>query len=593
MFRIRRVYDDTLAIDRQVIAQVQGILRAQFPGMPDRDIAKLPKQLKNPLKYRFRSILFVADDQRGRVKGFALLLHAPDLHFCYLDTIAVDERRIGGGIGGALYEQVRREAASLADIGLFFECLPDDPALCRDPAILRTNRARLRFYERYGARPIVNTAYETPLKPEDDCPPYLVYDPLDREEPLPADRVRLIVRAVLERKYGRLCPPGYIDHVVNSFRDDPVGLREPRYVKPSLPALRARGVSSIVERIALVVNDEHAIHHVHERGYVESPVRIGRILKGIEKTGLFDRLPRHPFSERWIRQVHDGSFVDYLKRMCAHLEPDRSVYPYVFPIRNAARPPKELPVRAGYYCIDTFTPLNRNAYLAAKGAVDCALTAAQAVLQGYRLAYALVRPPGHHAERRAFGGFCYFNSAAVAAHYLSRHGKVAVLDVDYHHGNGTQNIFYERADVLTISIHGHPSFAYPYFSGFRDERGAGEGKDFNVNHPLPEHVDGKAHREVLARALRRIVRFDTQFLVLALGLDTAKGDPTGSWSLVPGDFEAMGSIIGELRFPTLVVQEGGYRMRSLGGNARSFFEGLWKGMHGNEKNTGKRGRVER
>ncbi len=134
-----------------------------------------------------------------------------------------------------------------------------------------------------------------------------------------------------------------------------------------------------------------------------------------------------------------------------------------------------MPVRAGYYCIDTFTPLNRNAYTAAKGAVDCALTAASQILTGYRISYALVRPPGHHAESKVFGGFCYFNSSAMAANYLSVHGRVAVLDVDYHHGNGTQDIFYQRDDVLTVSIHGHPSFAYPYFSGFSEETGEEKG----------------------------------------------------------------------------------------------------------------------
>jgi hypothetical protein len=146
------------------------------------------------------------------------------------------------------------------------------------------------------------------------------------------------------------------------------------------------------------------------------------------------------------------------------LEVKESVYPYVFPIRNVARPPKDLAVRAGYYCIDTFTPLNHNAFPVAARAVDCAMTAAQRVLEGARVAYALVRPPGHHAERRSFGGFCYLNSAAVAANYLSGYGRVAMLDVDYHHGNGQQTIFYRRADVLTVSLHGHPSFAYPYFT---------------------------------------------------------------------------------------------------------------------------------
>ena len=190
-----------------------------------------------------------------------------------------------------------------------------------------------------------------------------------------------------------------------------------------------------------------------------------------------------------------------------------------------------------------------------------------------------MRPPGHHAERRTFGGFCYLNSTAVAAHYLSDFGKVAILDIDYHHGNGQQDIFYERADVLTISIHGHPRLAYPYFSGFEDERGQGPGEGFNLNFPLPEIVEGPRYREVLHKALRRIESFQPTFLVVALGLDTAKRDPTGSWSLRASDFEANGALIGALKLPTLVVQEGGYNTRNLGVNVRRFFGGLWSGMH--------------
>ncbi|HVO84643.1 MAG TPA: histone deacetylase family protein [Syntrophobacteria bacterium] len=333
-------------------------------------------------------------------------------------------------------------------------------------------------------------------------------------------------------------------------------------------------------KIALVVNEGHALHHIHDRGYVESPARIPAILRGISQTGLFTKLEPRRFSDRKIKAVHDSRFVNDLKRTCAAVEPRRSVYPYIIPIRNAHRPPRDLSLRAGYYAIDTFTPLHGNAYRAARGAVECALTAARSLLHGYRLAYALVRPPGHHAERRTFGGFCYLNSTAIAAHYLSARGRVAVLDVDYHHGNGTQEIFYERSDVFTISIHGHPRFAYPYFSGFAAERGRGVGVGYNLNIPLPESVTGDDYRQALARALRRLKRFDPHVLVVALGLDPAKDDPTGSWLLQAKDFEANGHMIGSFRVPTLVVQEGGYRVRSLGTNARHFFLGLWQGSTG-------------
>jgi acetoin utilization deacetylase AcuC-like enzyme len=240
----------------------------------------------------------------------------------------------------------------------------------------------------------------------------------------------------------------------------------------------------------------------------------------------------------------------------------------------------DLSMRAGYYCIDTFTPLHRNAWAAARGAVDCALTAAAAIEGGRHLAYALVRPPGHHAERRSFGGFCYLNSNAIAANFLSRNGRVAILDVDYHHGNGQQQIFWQRDDVLTISIHGHPRFAYPYFSGFAEERGEDAGAGFNLNLPLPEAADGARYRDALDQALGRIRRFRPTYLVVALGLDTGKSDPTGTWALEGRDFEANGLRIGSLRLPTLVVQEGGYRTRTLGSNARRFFEGLHAAIYG-------------
>jgi len=579
MFRIRRIYDDVLPVNREAIARVQAILRAQFPALAEKDVRKLPEQLRNPLKYRFRSILYVADDQRGRVKGFALLLHEPELRFGYLEYISAAEKMTGRGIGGALYERLREEALALGTLGLFFECLPDDPALCRDPETLRQNRARLKFYEKYGARPFAGTAYETPVKPGEDNPPYLVFDDLGQGGLPSREEARGIVRAILERKYAHLCPRPYIEMVVDSFRDDPVRLRDFRYIRREAPLPVGRALPED-QRIALVVNDRHDIHHVRERGYVESPVRIRSIRREIERSGLFEEVPVRRFSEKHIRAVHAADFVDYLQAVCARLQPGEAVYPYVFPIRNVARPPRERAVRAGYFCIDTFTPLTRNAYLAAKRAVDCSLTCARHLLAGRRLAYALVRPPGHHAESRVFGGFCYFDNCAVAAHYLSAFGRVAVLDIDYHHGNGTQEIFYGRSDVLTVSLHGHPRFAYPYFSGFEDERGAGEGTGSNLNLPLPEQLDGAGYRQALERAIKRIGRFRPQFLVVALGLDTAKGDPTGTWSLVAADFAENGRMIGRLGLPTLIVQEGGYDSRVLGGNARHFFAGLWEGAFG-------------
>ncbi len=580
MFRIHKIFDVTTSTNRQLLSQVQAMLRVQFNALSEKDIAKLPAQLANPMKYRFRSILLVAEDGHATVRGFAMLLHAPDLNFCYLDYICAGRGETGRGIGGALYERVREEALQLGVVGIFLECLPDDPALSPDPAIRKQNAARLKFYERFGARPLANTAYETPLTNDATDPPYLVFDNLGQKPGLSRDKTRNIVRAVLERKYANVCPPEYVDKIVKSIKDNPVQMREPRYLKNSETPAKNRPKQ---RRIALIINAGHSIHHVNDRGYVEAPVRIASITKELDKTDYFEALAPRKFGVSVIEKVHKPEFVQFLQKACANVPPGKSVYPYVFPSRNRARPPKELPLRAGYYCIDTFTPLNANAYKAARGAVDCTMTGADWLLGGGRAAYALVRPPGHHAETEAFGGFCYFNSGAIAAHHLSDRGKVVLLDIDYHHGNGAQDIFYRRKDVYTISIHGHPRYSYPYFSGFDDEKGEDEGKGYNLNFPLRENLDGEAYRKVLAVALDKIRKYDPQFLVLALGLDTAKGDPTGSFSLMAKDFRENGRMIGALSLPTLVVQEGGYRTQTLGINARNFFTGLWDGIAGSTR----------
>ena len=423
MLHIRRIYDDVLPVNKGTLDQVKEILRNRFSKIRKDDIDLIGEKLRNPFKQRFRMVLFVAESIKGRVRGFATILHEPDIRFVYLDWIATASSR-SGGVGGALYERVRREAKTLGAKGLFFECFPDDAENCPDKAALKENRARLRFYEQYGARPIVGTAYESPVSPDDTCMPYLVYDGLDHQTPLRSRFAGKVVQAILERKYADYCPADYVEKVVAGFQADPVKLRPFRYVRPE-------AVKTEVE--------------------------------------------------------------------------------------------------------------------------------------------------GRPAERRSFGGFCYFNNSAIAAQYLCSYGKVAILDIDYHHGNGEQDIFYKRSDVLTISIHGHPSFAYPYFSGFDEERGEGDGEGFNLNLPLPEAVDGEKYRKVLARAIRRIEAFVPQFLVVALGLDPAKADPTGTWFLTARDFMKNGKMVGAMGLPTVVIQEGGYRTRTLGHNAMSFFRGLTDG----------------
>ncbi|MBU3926879.1 MAG: histone deacetylase family protein [Bacteroidetes bacterium] len=576
MFRIRKISNPHLSVNIQTMTKIKEIISQQFPDINPKKIDEISAQLTDSLKYKYQAKIFVAEDEKSTIRGFALFLYMPDLQFCYLDYIAVSPGKTSGGIGGALYERVREEAEAFGALGIFFECLPDDPNLCKDQTNLAQNKKRLAFYERYGARPIINTRYETTVVPDDDCPPYLVFDGLGVRETLPVGVTRQIFRAILERKYGDYCPEAYIKKVVDSVHEDPVQLRPFKYKKKIQPEL-FRTTLPEKKKIFWVINDKHSIHHIREIGYVESPVRIKSIENELVKTGLFRLGKVKEFSEKSILKIHNPGYVNYFKNVCKSLPSGKSVYPYVFPIRNAARPPKELSVRAGYYCIDTFTPLNKNAYLAARWGVNSALTAAEEMLEGCNLAYVLTRPPGHHAERNVFGGFCYFNNNAIAADYLSLFGNVAILDIDYHHGNGQQQIFYGRKDVFTVSIHGHPSFAYPYFSGFKDENGEGEGRGYNLNFPLPETLDGAGYRVTLAKALTAIQKYKPEYLVVALGLDTAKDDPTGTWILGAKDFEENGRMIGQLKMPTLVIQEGGYKNRSLGMNAKSFFNGLYQG----------------
>jgi acetoin utilization deacetylase AcuC-like enzyme len=546
----------------------------QFPDLIVNPTEDISYRMLNPVKKKYHTSLVIADDFHRNIRGFAVLLYMSDLKICYLDILSVAPGKPTSGVGGSIYERIREEAEALGTIGLFFECLSDDPAICRNSLIIKQNSKRLAFYEGYGAYPVINTSYEKPVKEENDCPPYLVYDDLGHNRPLRAFELRRIYNAILRRKYSDYCPKDYINMVVNSVKDDPVRLREPRYIKHLVEDHISVKHRDII--IQLFVNGKHQIHHIREIGYVESPVRVKSILKEISKLGIISEGRVNEYPDRFIYEVHDREYVKYFKTVCTGLEPGKSVYPYVFPIRNVAKPPKVLSVRAGYYCIDTFTPLNLNAYLAARWGVNCTLTAADSILDGNNIVYVLTRPPGHHAERMVFGGFCYFNNAAIAANYLSKYGKVAILDIDYHHGNGQQQIFYERSDVCTISIHGHPSFAYPYFSGFKDEKGRDKGLGFNHNFPLKEELNGEEYREVLNKATGIIRRFNPEFLIVAFGLDTAKGDPTGTWSLSTKDFNLNGKIIASLRIPTLLIQEGGYRNRFLGINARSFLKGFYE-----------------
>jgi len=568
MIWIHRVYGTTLPIDRQRIQQTQDIFRQNFAAVPSY-ADKIPDLLAHPFKYGYTTILLVCETAMAKVTGFSLILHFPEINSSLLDFIAAHRQMRGGGIGGSLFEATEEYVQSQGSRGLYIEAPPDDPCQVKDPAQLKENQRRLRFYEYYGLRPIVNTEYETPIGPSPA--PYLLFDDLGQGAPLRRSEARVAIRLILNRKYSHLLTADYIERVVESVIDDPVRFREPRYIKTPPPVPCREQVEKAFE---IVCGDIHVVHRVRDRGYVERPARVTVLEQAAMATGLFTRVqPRH-YGDEHLRAVHDADFLSYLKAACEKLPEGTRIYPYVFPIRRPDRRPKDLAVRAGYYCIDTFTPLDHQAYQAARQAVDVALTAAEDVLRGRRVAYALCRPPGHHAERRTFGGFCYFNNAAIAAQFLTHCGTAAMLDIDYHHGNGGQDIFYSRSDVLTVSLHGHPNHSYPYFSGFADELGEGPGKGFNHNFPLPEGTDETLYLQTLDKAIRAIERFKPMFLIVCVGFDTIRGDPTGSFVLKPSSLRQVGQRIGQLQLPTLVVQEGGYSLRNLRQGVSAFFGGI-------------------
>jgi len=570
MIRIRSITSPALTMARDRVSQVEEIFSENFPALADY-ADKIPELLSNPFKHDYQTTLIISETTLGKVTGFALLLHFPNIHISFLDFIAVRKKRWGGGLGSALYEAVREYCQGLSSRGLYIEVQPDEPELTTDQAELAQSRQRMRFYEHYGLRPIISNAYHTPVG-EPPTTAYLLFDPLNRKTVLTRMEARNAVRAILKHRFGHVVNDQYIRHVVESFRDDPVQFRPPRYVK-KVEHVKQVTTGHIEKIFSLVATEKHAIHHVHSRGYFERPARVGALLDAVLPLGLFTEVPTRHFSEKVILAVHDRHFVNYLKTVCTKLDTGRPVYPDTFPIRRPDRRPRDLPVQAGYYCIDSCTPLYCNAYFAAR-ASDVAMTAAEEILAGVPLAYALCRPPGHHAERKVYGGFCYFNNAAIAAHQFSLYGRTAVLDIDFHHGNGTQDIFYSRPDVLTVSIHGHPDNSFPYFSGFTGETGEAAGLGFNYNFPLLPNTIDAGYLKAFDKAVVCIKRFRPDFLVVSVGFDILKGDPTGTFSLSVEVLKIVGQRLARLNIPTLVVQEGGYNLRNLKRGSVALFRGI-------------------
>jgi acetoin utilization deacetylase AcuC-like enzyme len=289
------------------------------------------------------------------------------------------------------------------------------------------------------------------------------------------------------------------------------------------------------------------------------------------------------FPLKYITDVHTEDFLEYIrtapKTPMTDPESDGSpvevLYPSIWPYSN--RWPVHIPAvmaQVGYYCFDTETPVTVDTFDAAILSANCALTAADLLKEKQQTVYALCRPPGHHAMQNKCGGYCYLNNAAISAAYLgTKAERIAILDVDYHHGNGTQSIFYDTNRVMFISIHADPVYAYPHYSGFAEEKGERSGIGFNLNLPLPSGTTNNQYKAVLDKALHALRDYAPVYLIISLGFDTSKEDPICDFRLTSEFYRHMARSIAALNIPSLIVQEGGYKIEVLGKLATNFLLG--------------------
>ncbi|SFP09261.1 Acetoin utilization deacetylase AcuC [Variovorax sp. PDC80] len=340
-----------------------------------------------------------------------------------------------------------------------------------------------------------------------------------------------------------------------------------------------------------IYNDRHALHQGKVemfRGELvpcfEVPARADHVKAEIERRALGPLLAPDSLPDALLAKVHAPRYLDFIAGAWDEwvaLDPanaERDALPSYWPTRGMRTDvlPASFPARLGLFGFDAGTPLTAGSWTAARHGAASAFTAAQRVVGGERAAFALTRPPGHHAGADFFGGYCFLNNAAVAAQALRDAGieRVAVLDVDYHHGNGTQAIFYARDDVHFVSLHADPVTDYPYYLGHADERGAGAGLGFNHNLPLPRGTDFAGWRAALKGALDRIAEVKAGALVVSLGVDTFEGDPISGFRLRSDDYLRMGEDLARAGLPTVFVFEGGYAVAEVGVNAVNVLEGF-------------------
>ncbi len=337
-----------------------------------------------------------------------------------------------------------------------------------------------------------------------------------------------------------------------------------------------------------VYTDKHKLRdakiEIHEGTIVapfECPRRAEIILERVISQQLGQVLAPDAYGLEPVLAVHDAGFVQFLETCASDWAAagfGGEAMANCWPTRTMNSPhiPEMIEGKIGYYALASETTVSEGTWEAALASKDVALTATDLVLSGERAAFGLCRPPGHHAAVDQFGGYCFLNNAAIAAqHALTKGAKrAAILDVDFHHGNGTQHIFYERDDVLFLSIHGDPLHAFPHFLGHAEEEGEGVGHGFNVNYPLPPGATYDIWKAALDQARARIKAYDADVLIVSLGVDTFKEDPISFFKLESDDFTDYGQAIAALNLPTVFLLEGGYAVEQVGINAVNVLQGF-------------------
>jgi len=337
-----------------------------------------------------------------------------------------------------------------------------------------------------------------------------------------------------------------------------------------------------------VYNARHAAHaatHEFFRGRLvpafEVPARADYVLAAVQAAQLGELLEPVDHGLTPLERVHAPAYLRFVQGAWAEwqaLGGEGDAFPAVWPVRSLRSDvvPRSFAARMGLYSMDSGTPLTAGSWEAAYWGAQASLTGLDWVLGGERSAYVLTRPPGHHAGADFFGGYCFVNNAAVAAQAALDAGlrRVAILDVDYHHGNGTQAIFYERADVFYASLHGDPQTEFPFFLGHADETGAGAGLGFNANFPLPAGASNEAWFAALEAALARLQTYAPELLIVSLGVDTYGGDPISHFKLDRPEFTRLGQRLAAVGAPTLFLQEGGYATEAIGHNVVAVLQGF-------------------